>query len=105
MRASSKTGGALGAISERELTLLGAAKRSLSANQSDEQLIKNIDTYVKIRNRMMADAKLRFAQDYGVERANEAFGGGQGGASSAIPNDRNVSGDAATEANIAKYNV
>ena len=54
---------------------------------------------------MMADAKLRFAQDYGVERANEAFGGGQGGASSAIPNDRNVSGDAATEANIAKYNV
>ena len=105
MRASSKTGGALGAISERELTLLGAAKRSLSANQSDEQLIKNIDTYVKIRNRMMADAKLRFAQDYGVERANEAFGGGQGGASSAIPNDRNVSGDSATEANIAKYNV
>ena len=105
MRASSKTGGALGAISERELTLLGAAKRSLSANQSDEQLIKNIDTYIKLRNRMMADAKLRFAQDYGVERANEAFGGGQGGASSAIPNDRNVSGDAATEANIAKYNV
>ena len=105
MRASSKTGGALGAISERELALLGAAKRSLSANQSDEQLIKNIDTYVGIRNRMMADAKLRFAQDYGVERANEAFGGGQGGASSAIPNDRNVSGDAATEAFIAKYNV
>jgi len=105
MRASSKTGGALGAISERELTLLGAAKRSLSANQSDEQLIKNIDTYVGIRNRMMADAKLRFAQDYGVERANEAFGGGQGGASSAIPNDRNVSGDASTEAFIAKYNV
>lgn len=104
MRASSKTGGALGAISERELTLLGAAKRSLSANQSDEQLIKNINTYVGIRNRMMADAKLRFAQDYGVERANEAFGGGQGGASS-IKNDRNVSGDAATEAFIAKYNV
>ena len=104
MRASSKTGGALGAISERELTLLGAAKRSLSANQSDEQLIKNIDTYVGIRNRMMADAKLRFAQDYGVERANEAFGGGQGGASS-IKNDRNVSFDAATEANIAKFNV
>ena len=105
MRASSKTGGALGAISEQELKLLGAAKRSLSVNQSDEQLIKNIDTYIKLRNRMMADAKLRFAQDYGVERANEAFGGGQGGASSAIPNDRNVSGDAATEANIAKYNV
>lgn len=105
MRASSKTGGALGAISERELTLLGAAKRSLSANQSDEQLIKNIDTYIKLRNRMMADAKLRFAQDYGVERANEAFGGGQGGASSAIPNDRNVPSDPMTEANIAKYNV
>jgi len=92
MRASSKTGGALGAISERELVLLGAAKRSLSADQSDEQLIKNINTYVEIRNRMMADAKLRFAQDYGVERANEAFGGGQGGSSGGgqrYQNDRN----------------
>jgi hypothetical protein len=99
MRASSKTGGALGAISQRELDLLGAAKRSLSAKQSDAQLIKNIDTYVNLRNKMMADARSRFVQDHGEEKAAEAFGDGK--KSTAIPNDRNVASN--NEALYTKY--
>ena len=43
MRAQSKTGGALGAISERELDLLGAAKTALSQAQTEEQFFSALD--------------------------------------------------------------
>lgn len=56
MRESSKTGGALGAISERELTLLGAAVANLSNAQSPAQQIRNLrlvrEHYGNIRNQM-----------------------------------------------------
>lgn len=42
MRAASPTGGALGAISERELTLLGATIRSLKQKLSPEKLRENL---------------------------------------------------------------
>lgn len=42
MRKASPTGGALGAISEREMTLLTAARESLDSRQSKEQLKKNL---------------------------------------------------------------
>ncbi len=43
MREASPTGGALGAISERELSTLQAVLGSLSLSQSEKQLTKNID--------------------------------------------------------------
>lgn len=43
MRAASPTGGALGAVSERELTLLGATVRSLEQDQSPAQLRRNLE--------------------------------------------------------------
>lgn len=47
MREASKTGGALGAVSERELTQLNAALGSLSQLQDDEQLKKNLERIKK----------------------------------------------------------
>ena len=76
MRDNSKTGGALGAISERELTLLGAAQRSLASSQSPEQLKANIAAYLKIRSESMARVKAGFAKEYGAAEANRIFGGG-----------------------------
>jgi len=104
MRDASKTGGALGQISERELALLGAAKRSLSANQSDAQLRKNITSYINQRNKLMKDAKRRFASDYGEQAASSAFGdsGGQS-QSGAIPNDRNVASASDSLLSSGKY--
>lgn len=75
MRDASKTGGALGQVSERELTLLGAAVRSLDANQSDEQLTSNIREYVRLRNQSMQRIREAFSQDYGRVAADEVFGG------------------------------
>lgn len=42
MRAASPTGGALGAVSERELTLLSAAKGALDQSQTPQQLKDNL---------------------------------------------------------------
>jgi len=43
MRQASPTGGALGAISERELQLLQATSGSISTSQSPEQLVRNLE--------------------------------------------------------------
>jgi hypothetical protein len=88
MRDNSKTGGALGAISERELTLLGAAQRSLAASQSPEQLKTNIAAYLKLRSESMARVKAGFAKEYGRQEANRIFGGGAGGSSSRHAGDQ-----------------
>jgi hypothetical protein len=102
MRDNSKTGGALGAISERELTLLGAAQRSLAASQSPEQLKTNIAAYLKLRSESIARVKVAFAKEYGQAEANRIFGGGSSnGSSGAIPNDRNVASN--NEALYTKY--
>ena len=45
MRAQSKTGAALGSISEKELDLLGAANGSLALSQSKEQYLDNLYKY------------------------------------------------------------
>ena len=47
MRNASKTGGALGQVSERELDLLISAVNSLDADQSDEQLRENFARVLK----------------------------------------------------------
>lgn len=44
IRDASKTGGALGAVSEKELSLLESVEASLETKQSPEQLIRNLKT-------------------------------------------------------------
>ena len=73
MREASKTGGALGQVSERELDLLISAKNNLDPRQSKEQLLENLnlivthfDNYVREINIMKE--KLR-------EQAGDQFAG------------------------------
>jgi hypothetical protein len=56
MREASPTGGALGAISERELTLLGATLSSLSQRQSPERFRASLAQLEAIYTRMMEKA-------------------------------------------------
>jgi hypothetical protein len=60
MRNNSPTGGALGAVSERELGLLGAAKRNLQQSQSPQQFVKNLTAY----QQQAAQSQQRIAEAY-----------------------------------------
>lgn len=64
MKAASPTGGALGAISENELRLLGSTVSSLNPDMPREQLLKNIDKIEK----KYADIKARAMKDLGKEQ-------------------------------------
>lgn len=54
MREESKTGGALGSVTENELRLLGSAVASLDQSQSEEQLRKNLARVEEHYRRSMA---------------------------------------------------
>mgnify|MGYP003624327583 FL=1 len=73
MRDASKTGGALGNVSERELDLLKATAGSLRVGQSEEQFRENLGQYVERYNEAMLNVYDAFVADYGEEDANEAF--------------------------------
>ena len=53
MKKNSPTGGALGAISERELAMLGSAQSSLRQAQSPAQLKENVKNYLEIRGNIL----------------------------------------------------
>ena len=65
MRDASKTGGALGAVSERELTLLQSAAAPLGQEQSPEQLKRNLENYRNVRKRALRNVADAFNADYG----------------------------------------
>jgi hypothetical protein len=73
MRDASKTGGALGNVSERELDLLKATAGSLRVGQSEEQFRENLAQYVERYNEAMLNIYDAFVADYGEKDANEAF--------------------------------
>jgi len=73
MRDASKTGGALGNVSERELDLLMGAVGNLKIGQSEEQFRNNLAEYVNLRNEALLNIYDAFAADYSPEAANEAF--------------------------------
>lgn len=54
MRAESPTGGALGNVTERELTLLQSTVSSLDKAQSDEQFKKSMDDVIRSYGRVLA---------------------------------------------------
>lgn len=65
MRDNSKTGGALGQVSERELELLSAAQEAIKSSQSPEQLKKNLENYKSIRQQSFSRVKEAYRKDYG----------------------------------------
>jgi hypothetical protein len=65
MRDNSKTGGALGQVSERELGLLSAARAALSVEQSPAQLRENLLRYKSVRQTALDNVKRAFIEDYG----------------------------------------
>lgn len=69
MRASSPTGGALGAVTERELDLLQSVVASLDQSQTDEQLRENLDKVERHYRNTLARMKAAYAEDYGDEQA------------------------------------
>lgn len=79
MRANSPTGGALGAVTERELTLLQSVWGSIVNSQSAEQLQQNL--------RRLAEVRREFSQirRQAFERDMQTFGGAQGTAVQQMP--------------------
>lgn len=67
MRDSSKTGGALGQVSERELALLSSARAALEASQSPEQFKKNLRRYKQVRAKALENTKKAYKQEFGEE--------------------------------------
>ena len=65
MRENSKTGGALGQVSERELGLLSSAKAALSTSQSPEQYKENLRRYQQVRKQAMENTAKAYELDYG----------------------------------------
>jgi len=53
MRDASKTGGALGQVSERELALLTGSMRSLKQSQSEEQFVSNLEYVNEVYNQIV----------------------------------------------------
>lgn len=77
MRDNSPTGGALGAISERELALLQNAKVALDQSQTAEQLDANLEKYKQIRQQALKNVAQAYKDDYGV--FPEGFSQSKGG--------------------------
>ena len=79
MREASPTGGALGQVSDLELATLQAVLGSLSTEQSDKQLLRNLDRleeiYAEILNKLQAYPN---ASEYGfgaiIQTQNDPFG-------------------------------
>jgi hypothetical protein len=69
MRMESPTGGALGAVSERELDLLQNSFTNLMNSQSKEQFTRNLAAFEQESNRAIQAARDAYAQDY------QRFGG------------------------------
>lgn len=72
MKNASKTGGALGQVSEKELALLSGALKSLRQDQSPQQLISNLNEIKKILNNWYD-----IVDTYGVETSIQPQGGSQ----------------------------
>lgn len=65
MRDASKTGGALGQVSERELALLQNARVALDQDQSPANLKNNLQQYKEIRLNAMKNVADAYKKDYG----------------------------------------
>jgi hypothetical protein len=90
MRNESKTGGALGQVSERELSLLMNARAALEQSQSPGQLKENLKRYQSVRRNALERVSNAFEKDYGYipapQKAPEQVGGVSEGQTATNPN-------------------
>jgi hypothetical protein len=70
MRDASKTGGALGSVSEKELSLLQNAREALEASQSEAQFEENLKNYQRIRRNALNNVAEAYKIDYGAYPAD-----------------------------------
>lgn len=75
MRAESKTGGALGQVTERELALLQAVWGSVAQSQSEAQFERNLARLSSQIERSWKAVERAYQQDYGMPYSDESFGG------------------------------
>lgn len=83
MRDQSKTGGAVGQVTEREWAFLARAKANLIQSQTTEQFEKNLQTLEETLRRLQTRAREAYANTYGGEASGGSPGGGSGGSSGA----------------------
>ena len=69
MREASKTGGALGQVSDKEIELLKNARGALSRSQSKEQFIQNLERYKETYNNIIngSAAYIKKVEEYRAE--------------------------------------
>jgi len=94
MRDASKTGGALGQVSERELGLLESAMGALSTSQNESQFRANLLAYRK----QLRESHARIQEQYKEMRA----GGSSGGAKPRYENDQDFADSAESYYNPSK---
>jgi len=73
MRDNSKTGGALGQVSERELGLLINAYQAITQSQSRKQLIENLDAFEKQLDQSWQRVNMAYELDYGEKYEGQAI--------------------------------
>ena len=71
MRNNSKTGGALGQVSERELQLLQDAYAALSQSQSKGQFMQNLNKFERQVDQSWKRVKLAYRLDYGEDYSDD----------------------------------
>ena len=64
MRDNSPTGGALGAVTEKELELLKSAYSNLANSQSYEQFVQNLEAFNRQNEQSLRNAQAAYEQDY-----------------------------------------
>lgn len=74
MRDASPTGGALGQVAIKEIEFLQAARGSLNPNQSEAQLRKNLNDFLKGMEQLKEERRRAFKADFGRD-PGEASGG------------------------------
>lgn len=72
MRQSSPTGGALGAISEKEITFLQAANQSLERAQSQEQIVDNFRLIDESLQRLEQAQQASFEGQFGIDEEDDS---------------------------------
>lgn len=75
MREQSKTGGAVGQVTEREWGFLARAKANLIQSQTTEQFEKNLRTLEEVVNRLQTRAREAYVTTYGGEDSGGASSG------------------------------
>lgn len=94
MRDNSPTGGALGQVSEREISLLQASQQNLMQSQSYEQFQRNLADFKETRRRGLENMRNAYEQDY------KRYGGEN---DEFLPTPQQTSGNQSSEISLDEF--